>query len=306
MNKRTLTVASLNVRGLGRNSPKKKEIHSWISSLVSVPQILLLQEHHLVEIDYSNSTKGIQFSNGAFFWNYGLPMGHSQRMSTGTSILIDRPLAPLISANDIFLKGRAQFITLQIPSNGNLTIINVYAAYSSNEKASMWERLSEANLATNHFILGDDFNQWEEIEHGRVAQKCRMHKKEVAAWHHLTLQYSLMDAWKLDSFQKMFAKEFTFDNGRSSARSTVSRIDKFLVSQDLDLRGRRIEAATSIRKFSDHSPLVLSIWGQPAIPDKSYHYFDSSLLKYEKGKAKMLQAWEGELPKPSSDSKWAP
>jgi exonuclease III len=295
----------LNVKGLGRNSPKQKEIRSWISSLVPVPQILFLQEHYLGEIDYSNSTKGIQFSNGASFWNYGLPMGHSQRMSIGTSILMDRSLAPLISANNILLKGRAQFITLQIPNNGNLTIINVYAACSSNEKASMWKRLSEANLATNHFILGDDFNHWEETKHGGVAKKCRMHKREVAAWHHLTLQYGLMDAWKLNSFQKMFTKEFTFDNGRSDACLAVSLIDKFLVSQDLHLRGKRIEATTSIRKFSDHSPLVLSIWGQPTILNKPYHYFDS-LLKYEKGKAKMLQAWEQELPKQLSDLEWAP
>jgi hypothetical protein len=44
----------------------------------------------------------------------------------------------------------------------------------------------------------------------------------------------------------MFAKEFTFDNGRSNGRSTVLHIDKFLVSQDLDLKGKRIEVATSI------------------------------------------------------------
>jgi exonuclease III len=59
----------------------------------------------------------------------------------------------------------------------------------------------------------------------------------------------------------MSAKEFTFDNGRSGASSAVSRIYKFLVSQDLDLRGGKIEVATLIRKFSDHFPLVLSIWG---------------------------------------------
>jgi len=35
----------------------------------------------------------------------------------------------------------------------------------------MWKQLSEANLATNHFILGDDFNRWEEIEHGGVVGK---------------------------------------------------------------------------------------------------------------------------------------
>jgi hypothetical protein len=104
----------------------------------------------------------------------------------------------------------------------------------------------------------------------------------------------------------MSAKEFTFDNGRSNAHSTVSRIDKFFISQDLGSRGGRIEAAASIRKFSDHSPLVLSIRGQPDIPDKLFHYFDSSLLKDEKGRAEMLQGWEGELPKPLNDSEWAP
>jgi hypothetical protein len=59
----------------------------------------------------------------------------------------------------------------------------------------------------------------------------------------------------------MSAKEFTFDNGRSGACLAVSCIDKFFVSQDLDSRGGRIEATTSIQKFSDQSPLVLSIWG---------------------------------------------
>jgi hypothetical protein len=64
-------------------------------------------------------------------------MGHSQRMSADTSILIDRSLAPLISVNGILLEGRAQFITLQILGNGNLTIINIYVACSSNERTTM-------------------------------------------------------------------------------------------------------------------------------------------------------------------------
>jgi hypothetical protein len=133
-----------------------------------------------------------------------------------------------------------------------------------------------------------------------------MHRREAAAWHHLTLQYGLMDAWKFDNFWKMSTKEFTFDNGKSNVRSAILHINKFLTSQDLNSKGKRIKGATSIRKFLDHSPLVLSIWGQPAIPNKLFHYFDFSLLEDEKGKAEMLQAWERELPKPSSDSKWAP
>jgi hypothetical protein len=115
-----------------------------------------------------------------------------------------------------------------------------------------------------------------------------------------------MDAWKLDDFWKMSTKEFTFDNRRSNARSAISHINKFLISQVLDSKGGRIEATASIQKFSDHSPLVLSIWGQLAILDKPFHYFDSSLLEDEKGRAEMMQAWEGELPKPSNDSEWAP
>ncbi len=151
-------------------------------------------------------------------------------MSAGTSILVDRSLTPLISANGILLKGRAQFITLHILCIGTLTIINVYASCSSNERTSMWKRLSEANLVADHFILGGDFNHWEETQRGGVAGKRRMHKREAATWHHLTLQYGLMDAWLLDSFRKMSAKEFTFDNGRSGTHSAISRIDKFLIS----------------------------------------------------------------------------
>jgi hypothetical protein len=110
----------------------------------------------------------------------------------------------------------------------------------------MWKWLSEANLVADHFILGGDFNHWEETQRGGVASKRRMHRREAATWHHLTLQYGLMDAWLLDSFWKMSAKEFTFDNGRSGAHSAISRIDKFFISQDLDSKGGRIEAAASI------------------------------------------------------------
>jgi hypothetical protein len=70
-----------------------------------------------------------------------------------------------------------------------------------------------------------------------------MLRRKVASWHHMMLQYGLVDAWKLDNFQKMSNKEYTFNNNRSGARSTVSHIDKFLVSQDLDTSGGQIEAA---------------------------------------------------------------
>jgi len=46
----------------------------------------------------------------------------------------------------------------------------------------------------------------------------------------MMLQYGLADAWKLNSFQKMSKKEYTFDNGRFRAHLIISRIDKFIIS----------------------------------------------------------------------------
>jgi hypothetical protein len=61
MSERPLTIASFNVRGMGKDSPKQKLIRAWIASLQNPPQILLLQEHHLDMMGVSNATKGLEF-----------------------------------------------------------------------------------------------------------------------------------------------------------------------------------------------------------------------------------------------------
>jgi hypothetical protein len=91
------------------------------------------------EADHLTSTKGVEFWKGTSFWNHGILMGCSQRLSAGTSILVDRYLSPQITSNDILLEGRAQFITLKLLDNKNLTIINIYVACTSNERALMWK-----------------------------------------------------------------------------------------------------------------------------------------------------------------------
>jgi hypothetical protein len=106
-----------------------------------------------------------------------------------------------------------------------------------------------------------------------------MHRRESSAWHQLTVQYGLTDAWTLDSYRKMSKNEFTYNNGRKGQGSAVSKIDKFLVSQELDARGGRIETAPSIRRISDHSPLVLTIWGCTLAPPTPATYFDISFLR---------------------------
>jgi hypothetical protein len=102
----------------------------------------------------------------------------------------------------------------------------------------------------------------------------------------------------------MSKKEYTFDNGRKGQGLAVSRIDKFLVSQELEARGGRIEAAPSMRKISDHSPFVITIWGRSSASPTATTYFDTTLLKEDGSKAALLDAWKGTQPPPSTDAEW--
>jgi hypothetical protein len=104
----------------------------------------------------------------------------------------------------------------------------------------------------------------------------------------------------------MSKKAYTFDNGRSGFGAAVSRIDKYMISQGLESRGGRIESVASIEKFSDHSPLLISIWGQATDPVNPSYYFDTSLLEDAEAKVELFQAWSGDLPAPSNDQDWTP
>jgi exonuclease III len=185
------------------------------------------------------------------------------------AILVDKATTPLIKDHGILMEGRAQFVTPQSSEGGTLRIINVYAQRSSNDRAPLWRRITQAEFTADHVIMGGDFNHLEETDRRGFSGERQMHRREVAAWHHMTMHYGLADTWRLDSFWKMSKKEFTYDNGRSGARSAVSRIDKFIVSQDIEERGGRMEAAASIRKLSDHSPLIITVWGHHPQPTHS-------------------------------------
>jgi len=106
---RPLIVASLNVKGLGRNSPKQKEIRFWISSWVPPP----LSNTAPIRTPIGGN-RLLQFHkrDPILEWHFFLEL----RPTNGALIENERghlhSFAPLISANDILLEGRAQFITL--------------------------------------------------------------------------------------------------------------------------------------------------------------------------------------------------
>jgi endonuclease/exonuclease/phosphatase family metal-dependent hydrolase len=209
---------------------------------------------------------------------------------------MDKNIAPFMVDHGILDPGRAQYVTLQPPGEGSLTIINVYAPTLSTDRAHFWSKVESANLASDHYILGGDLNHQEpkEANSSNARQRTR---RETSAWHAMTLRLGLSDAWVLDSFHKLSKKTFTYDNGQQGPSSVLTRIDKFLVSQSVEERGGQIEISPSIRKISDHSPLIIKIWGlQRAEQGNRPSYFDLSLLGEEKGRKELLAAWIGAHP----------
>jgi len=220
------------------------------------------------------------------------------------AIFIDRVTTPLIKDHGILIEGRAQYVTLQSPEGGSLTVINIYAQRTSNERAPLWRKITQASFDSEHTLIGGDFNHLEEITRRGVPGTRQIHKHKATAWHQMTLCYSLTDAWRLDSFKKMSKKSFTFDNGRLGAQSAVSRIDKFMVSQGIEERGGIMEAAASIRKLLDHSPLTITIWGHHPPPNNPTRFFDATMLNEEKGKMELLNVWAGDVARPSTSRDW--
>lgn len=108
-------------------------------------------------------------------------MGCLQRTSAGTAILVDRMTTLFVKENGIMLKGQAQYVTLQFPDNGSLTIINVYVARSSNDIASMWKKISKAEFSSDHIILGGDFNHLEETNRMGILGERQMHRREATS-----------------------------------------------------------------------------------------------------------------------------
>lgn len=181
MTEKPLTIASLNVRGLRNGTHKPKQIKAWLASLSPPPQVILIQEQHLRKEGIKNICNDIEFWQGISFWNEGIPMGTSQRLSAGTTILVDKTTVPLVKDHGTLSEGRAQYIMLQSPEGGTLTVINIYAPNSSNDRAPLWRKLSQAELVSDHFIVGGDFNHAEGKDRKEASGERWMLRREAAS-----------------------------------------------------------------------------------------------------------------------------
>jgi hypothetical protein len=60
-----------------------------------------------------------------------------------------------------------------------------------------------------------------------------------------------------------------------------------------------------MRKISDHSPLVITIRGRSSSPPTAATYFDTTLLREDRSRVALLDAWRGTQPPPNLDADWS-
>jgi len=104
-----VSIATLNVRGLGKGPEKQKQrsIKCWIQNLEPPPHVVLLEEHHLNGDDCVKYGQVVELRNGMGMWNSAAQLGNSQRWNAGTTILVAPRLSPKVEDHGIIMQGCA-------------------------------------------------------------------------------------------------------------------------------------------------------------------------------------------------------
>ncbi|CAK9869616.1 unnamed protein product [Sphagnum jensenii] len=241
------------------------ESKNHATSMQASPQAT--RKKHFMKLDIS-STGTARTDGNALARDKTTRQVLRKRLNAKTAILVDKSTAPLVKDHRTLSVGRAQYITLQAPEGGLLTIVNIYAPLSSNDRAPFWRKLSQVDLASGDVIVEGDFNHAEGKLQEDVKESLYLRQRE--SWTAL----------------------FHLKTGQ------------IMVSQEITKRGGRIESATSVRKLSNHSPLVMTVWGNHPPLENLPHYFDISLLAEEELRKEMVAAWKGDQESPPNNQGW--
>jgi len=108
-------------------------------------------------------SRSFPFPNGHQVWNLAIQSDRgSGKWRAGTGILVSRSLAHMVVKQGTIMDGRAQFISIKSNNGFVLSIINIYIPIVSMGRASLWNKIVEANVEGQGFILARDFNMVED------------------------------------------------------------------------------------------------------------------------------------------------
>jgi exonuclease III len=218
MKRETITIATQNVRSLGRGfngRRKRQEIRSLFRKTNPPTDILLVQETKLPEEACIKQARFIEFWGGSSLWNEGVFSAQSALFKGGTCIILAERMASKVTQHGILYPGRAQYVILQTTPQHQLGIINVYGFSDTGPRAMMWNHMANANIPDIEWVLAGDFNNIESAHDKQGGStKTSINPRELEAWNRLLLKLRVRDTFHLGSYHHNTTKAFTWTNGR--------------------------------------------------------------------------------------------
>ncbi|XP_071713477.1 uncharacterized protein [Rutidosis leptorrhynchoides] len=129
--------------------------------------------------------------------------------------------------------------------DSKITFINVYGPHSSSKKQRLWSELSSLiNSLTSPFIIFGDFN---EVRKASERMNCVFNQQWATNFNNFINNFGLIDI-------PLGGKKFT---RICIKRMKFSKIDRFLISDDILKLWPNISSKTLDRDLSDHCPILL-------------------------------------------------
>ncbi len=226
-------------------------------------------------------------------------MGTSQRTSAGTAILVDRNDGPIRQRGQD--PGRRKGSIHNPPPSKQL-----WANYSQHVRLKNVQKQGPLVEKDQRGQFHDrPHHNWKGLQslrrdgnqrNGRAKGNAQERINHLASTDPSVRPHRRLDPWQLQEDVQEGIYVWQWEKGPGVGRLQDWQIPCLPRAGG---QGGRIEAAPSIRRISDHSPLVLTIWGRTSVPPTPATYFDIALLKEEESMLAFLDAWTGTQPMPS-------
>ncbi|KAG0571612.1 hypothetical protein KC19_VG027100 [Ceratodon purpureus] len=280
----------------------RKLIRDHFQHLNHSLDLILLQEHHLVDEECLSKTSQLDFLGGPSFSNEARFLPESNKTKGGTAILTSHKIQHLIKDSSIIVPGQAQFLTLQLASGEILGLINVYAYSTSPERATLWEAINAAPLLPANWIIAGDFNMIETLDDKLGgSDQTKMYALQAEAWNRTLLKFALGDSFHMTEFRHLTKKKFTWDNAQLASERVTTRLDRIYVSPSIQQLGGQVGILANLGDILDHAPYVLKI-NQPQAQTPKVQVFNKGMLKSEEGRTLLTNAWRKGIDAKPNDS----
>ena len=255
-----LHLITLNVQGL-RDKLKRNRFYEWVKNQKA--NIILAQETH-----FSNEI--IPYIRAEWQGEIIHSIGTSQ--SRGVSIFIHNSLQAEIIDTYIDLNGRFIIANVKI-NNSVFCITNIYAPNDKTNRNKLYKQIQslveEKSLGYN--IIGGDWNDVQNNE-DRLSKNRKTNLNSDL--DKLKKSLKLIDPWRLYNKEK---QQFTWKRKNSSTEA--SRIDFFLIQNDLIQRILKSDIRPANIKYTDHQGVSLRIDIKVVNRGPGYWKMNNSLLK---------------------------